>query len=198
MLKVALGHAEEIDTQAAVREVIDQARHQLGSAHADAGIVLAGIEFDHKPMLDAVLSAFPGVGIVGCTTAGDFSSSMGLSEYTISLMLFASDSIEFNVGIGRGASLDPAEAARAAVREAREGLSYDETLCLVFPDSLCPTNAEVIEALNGERCHGSGLFGAASGRHTATASEPLQFLPGRSPARRSATAHDRRRHPLLL
>ncbi|MEE9571008.1 MAG: adenylate/guanylate cyclase domain-containing protein, partial [Gammaproteobacteria bacterium] len=86
-----------------------------------------------------------------------------------------SDSIEFNVGIGRGASLDPAEAARAAVREAREGLSYDETLCLVFPDSLCPTNAEVIEALNGELRHGSGLFGAASGRHTATASEPLQF-----------------------
>jgi class 3 adenylate cyclase len=175
MLKIALGHAEEIDTRTGVRMVIEQAQRQLGSVHADAGIVLAGIEFDHRAMLEEVLSAFPGVGIVGCTTAGDFSSSMGLSEYTISLMLFASDSIEFNVGIGRGTSLDPAEAARAAVREAREGLSYDETLCLVFPDSLCPTNAEVIEALNGELRHGCGLFGAASGRHTATASEPLQF-----------------------
>lgn len=174
-MKVALGHAEEIDTWAGVRMVIDQAQRQLGSVHADAGIVFAGIEFDHKPMLEEILAAFPGIRIVGCTTAGDFSSTMGLSEYTISLMLFASDSIEFNVGIGRGATLDPAEAARAAVREARAGLSYDEALCLVFPDSLCPRNADVIEALNGELRHGCGLFGAASGRHTATASEPLQF-----------------------
>jgi hypothetical protein len=175
MLKVALGHAEEIDTQAAVRAVIDQARHQLGPSHADAGIVLAGIEFDHQPMLQEILAAFPGIRIVGCTTAGDFSSSMGLSEYTVSLMLFASDNIEFNVGIGRGASEDPGAAARAAVREARAGLSYDEVLCFVFPDSLCPTNAEVIKALNSELRKGCGLFGGASGRHTATASEPLQF-----------------------
>jgi class 3 adenylate cyclase len=175
MLKVALGHAEEIDTRAGVRMAIEQARRQLGTIPADAGIVLSGIEFDHKPMLEEVLAAFPGIRIVGCTTAGDFSSNMGLSEYTISLMLFASDTIEFNVGIGRGASDDPAEAASAAVREARAGLSRDETLCLVFPDSLCPTNAEVIEALNGELRRGCGLFGGASGRHTSKASEPLQF-----------------------
>ncbi len=175
MLKVALGHAEGIDTQAAVRGVIEQARRQLESVHADAGIVLAGIEFDHQQMLEEILAAFPGIRIVGGTTAGDFSSSMGLSEYTISLMLFASDSIEFSVGIGRGASQDSAEAARAAVREARTGLSYEETLCLVFPDSLCPTNAEVIKALNSELRHGCGLFGGASGRHISKASEPLQF-----------------------
>ncbi len=93
MLKVALGHAEEIDARAGVRMVIEQAQRQLGTVAADAGIVLAGIEFDHKAMLDEVLAAFPGIRIVGCTTAGDFSSSMGLSEYTISLMLFASDTI---------------------------------------------------------------------------------------------------------
>ena len=175
MLKVALGHAEEIDTRTGVRMVIEQAQRQLGTVHADAGIILAGIEFDHKPMLDEVLAAFPGIRIVGCTTAGDFSSSMGLSEYTISLMLFASDTVEFNVGVGRGASVDPAGAAHAAVREARAGLSYDETVCLVFPDGLCPTNADVIEALNTELRHGCGLFGGAAGRHTSQASEPLQF-----------------------
>jgi class 3 adenylate cyclase len=175
MLKVALGHAEEIDTRAAVGTAIEQARRQLGTAPADAGIVLAGIEFDHKAMLEEVLAAFPGVRIVGCTTAGDFSSSLGLSEYTISLMLFASDSIEFNVGIGRGAADGPGEAACAAIREARTGLSRDETLCLIFPDSLCPTNAEIIAALNSELRPGCGLFGGASGRHTSGASEPLQF-----------------------
>ena len=175
MLKVALGHAEEIDTRVGVRMVVEQARRQLGTVHADAGIVLAGIEFDHKPMLDEILAAFPGVRIVGCTTAGDFSSSMGLSEYTISLMLFASDTMEFNVGVGRGASVDPAEAARGAVREARAGLSYDESMCLVFPDGLCPANADVIEALNTELRHGCGLFGGAAGRHTSMASKPLQF-----------------------
>ena len=57
MLKVALGHAEEIHTRAGVRMVIEQAQRQLrmvieqaqrqlGTVHADAGIVLAGIEFD--------------------------------------------------------------------------------------------------------------------------------------------------------
>jgi hypothetical protein len=101
MLKVALGHAEEIDTRAGVRTAIGQAQRQLGTVHADAGIVLSGIEFDHKPMLEEVLAAFPGIRIVGCTTAGDFSSNMGLSEYTISLMLFASDTIEFRWAIPR-------------------------------------------------------------------------------------------------
>ncbi len=58
MLKIALGHAEEIDTRAGVRMVIEQAQRQLGAVHADAGIILAGIEFDHKPMLDEILAAF--------------------------------------------------------------------------------------------------------------------------------------------
>ncbi|MEM7225605.1 MAG: adenylate/guanylate cyclase domain-containing protein [Pseudomonadota bacterium] len=178
MLKVALGHVEDIDSEAAARVVIAQARAQLGEGHADAGILLAGIEFDHRALLQEILAAFPGIALVGCTTAGDFTSRGELSDFTVSLMLFASDDIEFKVGLGRGTAADPAGAARAALGAARSGLSREEALCLIFADSLCPTNSEVVEALNGDLRPGCALFGAASGRHKAEASEPLQFCQG--------------------
>ncbi len=175
MLNVGIGQAEELDVLAATRKAIAQIRQQLGAIFPDVAIVLAGIEFDHRLMLREILAAFPGVRIVGCTTAGDFSSSLSLSEYSISLMVFQSDELEFNVGIGRNVTEQPAQAARDAVQEAREGLTFDEKLCLVFPDGLCPANTRMITALNGELLTGCSIFGGASGRHTSEASQPLQF-----------------------
>ena len=79
-MRVGLGHVEGIHTAAVVRATIARAKRNLGAEHADAGIVLAGIEFEHSAMLSEVLDAFPGIQLVGCTTAGDFSSQLGLSE----------------------------------------------------------------------------------------------------------------------
>jgi hypothetical protein len=38
-------------------------------------------------MLDKILDKFPGLDLIGCTTAGEFSSSYGFSEDSVSLMV---------------------------------------------------------------------------------------------------------------
>ena len=80
MIRVGLGQAEHIDTRTAVESVISQCRQNLGGAHPQAGIVFAGVNFDFRLMLDEILNEFPGIELIGCTSAGDFSSILGFSD----------------------------------------------------------------------------------------------------------------------
>lgn len=70
-------------------------------------------------MLDAVLESFPGISLIGCTTAGDFSGSYGFSDDSITLILFCSNTIEIRAGLGRNVSSDYKNAFRSAVNQAQ-------------------------------------------------------------------------------
>jgi hypothetical protein len=91
MIKVGLGQSENIDTQTAIEGVLAQCRQQLAGLQPQAGIVFASINFDHRLMLDRIHEKFPGLDLIGCTSAGEFSSSYGFSDDSISLMVFYSD-----------------------------------------------------------------------------------------------------------
>jgi hypothetical protein len=52
MIKVGLGQSEHIDTRSAVESVISQCREKLSGDQPHAGVVFAGINFDHRLMLD--------------------------------------------------------------------------------------------------------------------------------------------------
>jgi hypothetical protein len=51
MFTIGIGQSEGIDTRSTVDSVIEQCRRQLGKCMPQAGIVLAGIDFDHKKCL---------------------------------------------------------------------------------------------------------------------------------------------------
>ncbi len=75
MIKVGLGQAEGLDTQRAIQDAISHCRQQLEGYEPQAGIVFAGVEFNHRQMLDEINRNFPEIDLIGCTTAGEFSSS---------------------------------------------------------------------------------------------------------------------------
>ena len=58
MIKVGLGQSEHIDTQTAIEGVIAQCQQQLAGYHPQAGIVFAGINFDHGLMLNRIHEKF--------------------------------------------------------------------------------------------------------------------------------------------
>jgi hypothetical protein len=60
MIKVGLGQSENIDTQTAIEAVIAQCQQKLAGHQPQAGIVFAGINFDHCLMLDRIHEKFVG------------------------------------------------------------------------------------------------------------------------------------------
>ncbi len=89
MFKVGVGQAEDIDVLKASRAALAQNRVHLGGIRPQAGIILCSSNFDHRQMLDSVLESLPGISLIGCTTAGDFSWGYGFSDDSITLILFA-------------------------------------------------------------------------------------------------------------
>ena len=176
MLRIGIAQAEDLDTLSAVQSVISKCRRQLRELNPQAGIVFAGIEFNHKEMLAEILRSFPGLELVGCTTAGELSSEYGFSDDSINLMVLHSDTIEIKAGVGREASADPAAATDEALDQARKGLTQEESLCLAFPDWLNGSAEELVDALNRKLAPQCPVFGGISGQQGEIGQPALQFF----------------------
>ncbi len=163
MITVGTGQAEGLETHTVVQAALSQCREQLGDADPKAGIVFAGSHFDHQMMLNAIRHQFPQIELVGCTTAGDFSTNLGFSDDAITLMLFHSDDVEIQAGVGRNLKKDPTGAVKSAVDHARSRLSQPPTFGLAFPDGFDKRFDPIMEMINKELGTACPVFGGAAG-----------------------------------
>ena len=175
MIKVGLGQSENFDTLAAIESVIDQCQKQMADLQPQAGIVFASVNFDHRLMLDRILDVFPGLDLIGCTTAGEFSSSFGFSDDSISLMVFYSDEVQIGIGVGRTVSENPTGAITSAVKEASNKLSKPVSICLAFPDWHSGSFDSLVRRLNLALGHACPIFGGVAGTLWNEGLAPLQF-----------------------
>ena len=178
MLSASLGQAEDMDTQRAVAQAINQCQQQLQGRKPQAGIVFAGIDFDHRLMLAEIHRSFPNIELIGCTTAGEFSSNYGFSDDSITLMVFHSDTIQIKAGVGRLLSQNPEEAVKSAVRQAKERLSMPASICLAFPDGqygLEKSFEPVMKMLGRELGRECPVFGGVAGTQWKESPTILQF-----------------------
>ncbi|MBE9032250.1 FIST C-terminal domain-containing protein [filamentous cyanobacterium LEGE 11480] len=136
MLQVVVGHSTDIDSDAAIAEVLEQCQAQLPGHSPQAGLLFAAIDFEHDLILDAIQQAFPGIALIGCTTDGEVSSVDGFQEDSLSLMLFCADGITIRAGCGRGLSTDPAAAAQQAVSRLDNAQLGPAKLCITLPDGI--------------------------------------------------------------
>jgi len=136
MFIAASGHSDDIDSLSAFAEIREQCEAALKGQSPQAGILFAGIDFEHQLLLDAINETWPGIELIGCTSDGEISSCLGFREDSISLLLFASDTIDFSFGLGRNLSKDPLAACSQAVEQARAKSELEPRLCIVLPESL--------------------------------------------------------------
>jgi len=146
-MKFVVVHSEDPTTSEAIAEMLAAAQAQVGGERVRGGLLLAGIDHDHGAALAAIVAAFPGIGLIGCTTDGEMSSVMGFCEGSLLLLLLLGEDFEVSVGLGRGVDQDPAAAAAAAVSAAKAGLSGPVRLCLTTPESLTCDAVALIEGL---------------------------------------------------
>lgn len=162
MLTMAVGQSDDIDPSRAMAEVIEQCRERLNGQSPRAGILFCAIDSFAPDLIDQVRTAFPGVVLMGSTSAAEMSSVAGMLEDSLQLALFATDDIDIGVGLGDGVDVDVEAACRTAVQHALADLIQEPKVCLVVAE---PLNAQrVAETLRPLLPPGVVVLGGGAGR----------------------------------
>ena len=133
MLKMAVGHTEELDADLAAAEILEQCAEAMDGLDPQAGLLLASHDLDLEDFLAIVRATYPDIELIGCTTLAPMSSAADFSEGSTTLTLFASDVIEFAAGLGRGVTAGVERAAAEAVGTAGAKTNMDIALCIAIP-----------------------------------------------------------------
>lgn len=148
MFKVVVGHSNDPDSLDAIAEAIQQCTRSLAGVVPQAGVLFTAIDFDFPLILQEIQVAFPGIQLIGSTTNGEISSILEFQQDSITLMLFASDTVEMRAGVGLNVSKNPIQAARQAVEQAQANSKIPPKLCLTFPESLTSNGVLILEGLD--------------------------------------------------
>lgn len=197
MLRMAVGHAQCLDAQCAVRGAVDACHRGLGGQTPAGLLLFTGVGFDHGVILRGIEAAFPGVPLAGATTAGEMSPA-GVSEDAVLLVAFGGEGISGAAGLVRDFAAPGADVARAvgeALEIPRRSLAGPPSLCLVFPEGshggvdvliqdmvrALPGACPVLGALAASHVDDAGPVRQFSGREVVSRTAPFLLLSGELP-----------------
>jgi len=163
MLKVAIGHSDDVDSADAIQAVLEQCRDSLNGLPAKAGLLFASIDQDFQLILDKINETYPGIELIGCSTDGEFSSVLGFVEDSIALTLFHSDECEWNAGVGYDISKDPLGSLEQAVKTVIPQLHQELKLCIVTPESLTVSGDSIVQGLQKHLGENLPILGGTAG-----------------------------------
>lgn len=159
---IALSHAH--DSHGVGVELGRSVRERFGGQSADAVVVFASAEHDYDELLDALSQEAGTQVIAGSSSAGEF-THQGRGEGQVSALAIRSSDMSFTVGLGRGVTQDPAEAARQAV-EGFRGLGKGSDVhrnALVMTDALAGHTDALVEELTVRTGGDYRFFGGGAG-----------------------------------
>ncbi|MEO8292973.1 MAG: FIST N-terminal domain-containing protein [Actinomycetota bacterium] len=168
MFRMVVGHSADVDAGDALGEALEQCARELGDDVPRGGLLFSTHEADPAGLIAAVLAVYPGLELIGSTSAAEMSSALGFQEGSVMLALFASDSIDITAGLGSGLHTDPAGAARDAVGEALGKTGREAKLCITVP-AVGADPLPLFEALRRELGDGVVVLGGGS---SATIGDP--------------------------
>ena len=172
MLRMAVGHSDDVDAADAIAIAIDQCRDQLDGLAPQAGFLVAAFDSFDPSLVATVRDAFPGCALMGSTSSAEMSSTSGYLEDSVSLALFASDDIDITAGLGLGLDRDVDGACRAAIAEARSKSDRDPKVCVVFADAGIVEPQRTLDALAAALPDGVVVVGGGSARHDLDSGAP--------------------------
>ena len=172
MLRMAVGHSDDVDAADAIAIAIDQCRDQLDGLAPQAGFLVAAFDSFDPSLVATVRDAFPGCALMGSTSSAEMSSTSGYLEDSVSLALFASDDIDITAGLGLGLDRDVDGACRAAIAEARSKSDRDPKICVVFADAGIVEPQRTLDALAAALPDGVVVVGGGSAWHDVGSGAP--------------------------
>ena len=152
----------------------------LGGRLPQAGILITVFESFDPRSSARVRAAFPGVSVMGSTSAAEVSSVGGFQEDSITLALFAADGADVTTGLGAGLGVDVDAACRAAVAQALAGTSREPRVCVVFAEGFVEDPQVTLDAMARALPPGVVTVGGGSARRDlGTMTPTLQFRDDR-------------------
>ena len=168
MLKAVTSTSDRVNPLDAADEVIGSCLQQLAGAKPSAGIVLTSyVDTDYGQMLARIDEAFPGIQLIGCTTDGEISSSMGVSDDSVTLLLFSSDTVYFAATLVTEISERPEEEFRMAFSRCTDLLPSDPVCGFIFPDGLTTMGVPLDILIRESFGENFPFFGGTAGDHYA-------------------------------
>lgn len=151
---VALAQVEVFDLEASILEALKTCRRQLDGRVPGAALLWADMDLDHRRILESIHAEWPDLPLIGGTSGGEFSSHLGYTEDSFTLVLLASETVRFVSG-----SLRPGEdlevqclGARAQVEVTGAG---EPGLGILLADGLSDGAEDALQAL--QSCFGEAL-----------------------------------------
>ena len=164
MFMMAVGHSDEVDPAEAISAAIDQCRTSLAGRGPQAGILFSAFDSFDPSIVASVREAFPGVTVMGTTSAAQMSSTTGFLEDSIALALFASDSVDVTTGLGTGLGLDVDAACRCAADQALHATTRKPKVCVVLTETFVVDPQLTLEAMARALPDGVVIVGGTSAR----------------------------------
>ncbi|MGZ3631917.1 MAG: FIST signal transduction protein [Candidatus Limnocylindrales bacterium] len=178
---MAVGSSDDVDPMDAIATAIEQCRIALGGLIPQAGILISAYESFDTTLVAAVRAAFPGVTVMGSTSAAEISSVSGYLEDSITLALFASDSADVTVGFGAGLGVVVDAACRAAADEALAATRREPRVCVVLADGFAIDPQLTLDAMARALPDGVVIVGGGSARRDLVTMTPTyQFCNERT------------------
>jgi len=180
VLTMAVGQGDDVDPSDAIATAIDQCREALAGQSPQAGILFAAFESFDPSILSAVAEAFPSATVMGTTSAAEISSPNGYLEDSLTLALFASDSVEITAGMGSGLTTDLDGACRDAANQALAGTTQTLGVCIVLTEGFGTDPQRTLDAMARALPEGVTMVGGTSAARSFAASRPsFQFCADR-------------------
>lgn len=159
-MRTIIAHSDELESNEAVADLIEQAERRLEGARPVAGLLYMGVCYDHALVLEELQRRWPDLPLIGSTTDGELSSVAGFQYESIVLTLFVGEDIWAETAVARDLSGGVDEAVEAALGM----LSTPGDLCIALPHPVSSDTTEVIRQLDSKldpnRCT---VVGALSG-----------------------------------
>jgi len=163
MLRIGIGHSDDVDSVDAIEAVLKQCRSSLNGLSAQAGLLFASIDQDFQLILDKINETYPGIELIGCSTDGEFSSLLGFVEDSIALILFYSDECEWKAGVVTEISKDPVGNLEKTVKTVVAKSHLEPRLCIVTPESLNVSGDSILKGLSNQLGENFPILGGTAG-----------------------------------
>ena len=164
MLKMAVGHSDDVDPLDAIGAAIEQCRAGLAGMTPKAAILYAAFDSFQPGVMAAVGEAFPGMPVVGATSAAELTSVEGFQEDLDRPRRVRLGQRGHHGGHRDGLGGRFKGACRAATAQALAGTSLQPRLCVVLTEAFVVDPQATLDAIAGALPPGVTLVGGASSR----------------------------------
>ena len=147
MFKVALGHSEDPDNQSAINVILKKCKASLGDAKPNIGILFAAADYDFQILLDEIKKTYPDIVLTGCSSFGEISSELGVSEHSVVVMLLSIDNVDSYSALVENISKNTYEKLKISLQETLKDAPKQPVLSFLFTDALTSNSSESIRAL---------------------------------------------------